>query len=347
MSIGVVVITPGWVAGEHIRGFVENRHTHIAALVAFSEAQKLRAAEYCKKYGFECRVTDNLGDALAMDEVKIATVCSINCFHYEHTLAALNAGKHTLTEKPLAMKPAEVETLAATAAEKGLVTMAGHIVRYFPAVVSLKNLVERGDIGQVYHVEADYWHQLTPGWKSKAATAGSAMLMGGIHALDLVRHLIGEELKVERVSALSSGPHRRQDFDYPPNVSALIAFEGGRTARVGVSVEAAMPYTFHLQVNGTQGAIRQKKFHAPELFPGETGFVELGGGFPDDWNVACHPFKDEIDDFIDCVREGRPNQLDFSRARATYDLLFDIEQAAATNTIIKPRDCRGDLCMPY
>jgi predicted dehydrogenase len=345
--MAAAVITPGWVAGEHIRALVENEHTHVAVIVAFSDAQKKRADEYCKKYGFECRITDNLGDALAMKEVEIATVCSINCFHYEHTLAALSAGKHTFTEKPLAMKPAEVETLAVTATENKLVTMAGHIVRYFPAVASLKALVERGDIGEVYHVEADYWHQLTPGWKTKSETAGSAMIMGGIHALDLVRHMIGEELRVESVSAIQSGPHRRQDFDYPPNVSALIAFEGGKTARVGVSVEAAMPYTFHLQVNGTDGAIRQKKFHAPKLAPDESGFVEVSGGFPDDWNVACHPFKDEIDDFIDCVRAGRPNQLDFSRARATYDLLFDIERAAATGTVVKPRCGRGDLCMPY
>ncbi len=345
MSMGVVVITPGWVAGEHISAFVENEHTHIAAIVAFSDAQKKRAAEYSKK--FECRVTDNLEDALAMSEVEIATVCSINCFHFEHTLAALKAGKHTITEKPLAMKASEVEVLAATAAEKKLITMAGHIVRYFPAVAGLKKMVERGDIGQVYHVEADYWHQLTPGWKSKAETAGSAMLMGGIHALDLVRHMIGEEVGVERVSAIYSGPHRRRDFSYPPNVSALISFEGGRTARVGVSVEAAMPYTFHLQVNGTEGAIRQQGIHAPNLYPDEKGFVQQSGGFPDDWNVACHPFKDEIDDFIDSVRAGKPNQLDFSRAKATYDLLFDIEHAAATNTIIKPRCGRGDLCMPY
>jgi len=347
MSIGTLVVAPGWVAGEHIRAFTENPHTHVAAIVAFRDSQTERAQAYCKKFGFKCRITDNYADALKMEEVEIVTVCSINSLHYEHALAALEAKKHVLVEKPLGLSPEQVSTLCATAGKMGVLTMVGHIVRYYPAIVSIKNLIDRGELGEIFHVEADYWHQVSSGWKSSSQTAGGAMAMGGIHALDLVRYLIGENRNAQSVSACWSGPFRRMDFDYKPNVSALIRFEGGATGRVGVSVEAEMPYVFHLQVNGTKGTIRQKGVYAPQLYPGKNEFVDLPGNYPDDWNVACHPFSEEIDDFIQAVRTGEPCMLDFRHARATYDLLFAIERSARENA---PAGCgtgRGDLCTPY
>ena len=128
---------------------------------------------------------------------------------------------------------------------------------------------------------------------------------------------------------------------------ALIRFEGGATGRVGVSVEAEMPYVFHLQVNGTKGAIRQKGVYSPELYPGAKDFVSLPESYPDDWNVAGHPFGAEIDDFVEAVCSGRPGQLDFAHARKTYDLLFAIERAAAQNSTVALSRGRGDFCMPY
>ncbi|MBN2288000.1 MAG: Gfo/Idh/MocA family oxidoreductase, partial [Candidatus Glassbacteria bacterium] len=89
MSLGVIVVSPGWVAGEHIRAFQRNPHTHVAAIVALRESERLRAGQYRERFGLDCRVAEDYGDVLAMEEAQIVTVCSINCFHYQHTLAAL------------------------------------------------------------------------------------------------------------------------------------------------------------------------------------------------------------------------------------------------------------------
>ena len=347
MSIGTLVVAPGWVAGEHIRAFAENPHTHVEAIAVFKDSQRERAQAYCKKFGFECRITDDYAAALKMKEVEIVTVCSINCLHYEHALAALEAGKHVLVEKPLGLSAEQVAKLCYTARKMNVLTMVGHIVRYYPAVAGLKSMIDSGELGEIFHVEADYWHQVSAGWKSRSETAGGAMAMGGIHALDLVRYLMGENRKAQAVSAYWSGPFRRMDFDYKPNLSALIRFEGGATGRVGVSVEAEMPYVFHLQVNGTKGTIRQKGVYAPGLYPDRKDFVDLPGGYPDDWNVACHPFGEEIDDFVRAVREGTPSMLDFRHARATYDLLFAIESSARQSAPVGCGAGRGDFCMPY
>ena len=171
--------------------------------------------------------------------------------------------------------------------------------------------------------------------------------MGGIHALDLLLHLLGENRQAISVSAVSSGPFRRDDFNYPPNVSALINFEGGATGRVGVSVEAEMPYVFHLQANGTKGTIRQKGVYAPDQNPDAKDFVPVSGNFPDDWNVASHPFAEEIGDFIDSIRSGSPNGLDFRYAGKTYELLFAIEEAAQSGETLRLGQGKGQFCLPY
>ncbi|HUU29506.1 MAG TPA: Gfo/Idh/MocA family oxidoreductase [archaeon] len=346
-SLGTLVVAPGWVAGEHIRAFNGNPHTHVAAIAAFRDSERKRAEEYQKAFGFECRVTDNYLDALKMEEVEIVTICSINSLHYEHTLAALKAKKHVLVEKPIALTLEQVSELCVLARQAEAATMVGHIVRYFPAIRSMHNLVEKGALGEVFHVETDYWHQLSAGWKTRKETAGGALEMGGIHAVDLMRYMMGEARKAEYVSALWSGPFHRMDYDYKPNVSALVRFEGGATGRVGVSVEAQMPYVFHLQVMGTKGTVREKGIYSTGLFPGVKEFVQLTEHYPDDGNVTRHPFDIEIADFVEAVRSGTPCQLDFRYAKATYELLFAIGRSAAEGTPVALRGGKGAFCMPY
>ena len=165
--------------------------------------------------------------------------------------------------------------------------------------------------------------------------------------MDMLRHMMGEERKVAWVNAAWSGPFRRRDFTYKPNVMAMVGFEDGAVGRVGTSLEAEMPYVFHLQVNGTKGTIRENSVYVPELYPDEERFVELDGHYPDDWDVAGHPFPEEVADFVEAVRSGKPCGLDFSDARATYELVFAIERAAAENTTINIAGKKGDFCMPF
>lgn len=348
MSLGVLITAPGWVAGEHIRAFQADPRSHVAAIYAARDSERERAKKYVAEFSLNCVVTDSFDEALALEEVRIVTVCSINCFHYTQALAAIRAGKHVLVEKPLALNYDEVRRLALEAGRAGVMTLAGHIVRYYPAIRALKGLIDKGALGRVYHAEADYWHALSGGWKVKKETAGSAMLMGGIHALDTVRYMLGEERRAEWVSAVSSGPFHRKDFDYPPNVQALIRFEDGSTARVGVGLETKMPYVFHLQVNGTGGTIRQNGIHSPEFFPEVSRFVEIPSHYPDDWDVAGHPFGEEIADFLDAVESGKPSMLDFRFAQTTYELIEAIERSASTGRPVRPGSA-GDvpLCMPF
>ena len=92
--------------------------------------------------------------------------------------------------------------------------------------------------------------------------------------------------------------------------------------------------TFHLQVNGTKGTIRNNGIHS-EMFPKHERFIEMQSQYPDDWNVAGHPFPDEISYFIDCIVEDKESMTSIPRAYKTGELVFAAEMAAREHRVVK------------
>jgi len=279
------------------------------------------------EYEFDCDYTKDYEAALSRSDVDIVAVCTINHLHYRQALAAVEAGKHTFVEKPLCFSLVELRNLVEKVREQGVQTLVGHVIRYYPAIVGLRNFLASGGIGDVTYCECDYWHEIIGDWKTKVETGGSALLMGGCHSVDMVRWLVGEEIEVEEVFAYAVRPQRRMDFEYRPNVYFMMKFANGVVGKVGTSIECSMPYVFHLQVNGTKGTIRNNGIYSDQ-FPGLNTFISLPSQYPDDWNVSHHPFPDEVDDFVRCILEGTESELSIPRAAKTYEVIFAAEESA-------------------
>jgi predicted dehydrogenase len=279
------------------------------------------------QYGFECDYTEDYEEALERYDIDIVAICTINHLHYGQSLAAVEAGKHTFVEKPLCFSLEELKTLVNRVKEKKVQTHVGHVIRYYPAIVGLRNFLSGGGIGEVSYCECDYWHEIVGEWKTTIETGGSALLMGGCHSVDMVRWLVGEEVDVEEVFAYTSKPTRRKDFAYDPNHYFLMKFENGVVGKVGTSLECNMPYVFHLQVNGTRGTIRNNGIFSDE-FPELKDFVTLPSQYPDDWNVSHHPFPEEVSDFVSCILDNREPELSIPRAAKTYEVIFAAEKSA-------------------
>lgn len=326
-KLGVMVVGPGWVAGEHIKSYVHNPHTEIRVIAGMLPEDRVRAETYMQKFGFRCDYTDNYEKTLERQDVAIVAVCTINHLHYSQALAAVEAGKHTFVEKPLCFTLAELQRLREAAARHGVRTHVGHVARYYPAVRGLYNFVRDGGIGEVFYGECDYWHEIVGAWKVTTATGGSALLMGGCHAVDMVRWMMGEEREVKEVFAYSQPARRRRDFEYHPTISLLMRYEDGAIGRVATSLECNMPYVFHLQFNGTKGTIRNNGLFS-ERFPGQRRFMPIPADYPDDWDVAQHPFPTEVGYFVDCVRNNQESELSFAQAYKTYEVIFAAELSA-------------------
>lgn len=331
-KLGVLIIGPGWVAGEHIKAYVRNPHTEVRAIAParHSASQRERAGAYIRRFGLKaCRVEPDWRAALAKPDIHIVSVCSISLHHYEQALAALKAKKHLLLEKPVCFTLKELKALARAYKSARVRMSVCHILRYYPAVRKLHTLFKAGTIGAPCYLEADYWHEVTGAWKCKKRTAGSSLLMGGCHAVDMVYHFLGFDKTPAEIKAFAVRPFRRRDFDYPPTVSALIRFKSGETAKVGTSLESAQPYQFHLQVMGARGVIRDNAISVLKN-GGKTRPVRVPGTYADDGDVAHHPFGFLIDGFVRAVTHGRPAPSGFRQAFHTYKTIFAMEKSIRT-----------------
>ena len=332
---GALVIGPGWVAGEHIRGLCLDPRTEIRAVAGMIPEDKPRAQQYMRQYGFQADYVDDFARALSRDDIDLVHVCTINHLHYEQALAALQAHKHVLVEKPLCLTLEQLRRLTDAQSNTNALSHVGHVCRFYPAVVGLKNFLDAGHIGDVFYAESDYWHEILGAWKVTPDTGGSALLMGGCHSVDMVRWMVGEQHEVVEVSAFSRDAAWRTDFQYDPTIALMARFDNGAIGRVSTSLECNMPYVFHLQVNGTKGCLRNNGLYSAELFPKSSNFTPVPATYPDDWNVSHHPFAEEVSYFVDCIEAGKPSMLSIPAAAKTYELVFAAELAAREHSVVK------------
>jgi predicted dehydrogenase len=138
-------------------------------------------------------VTDRYEDLLADDDLDAIVVATSVPTHYPLGKKALEAGKHTFIEKPIALKAADAQDLLATADDYGVKLMVGHLLEYHPAVRKLKELVDDGSLGKVFYV---YANRLNLG---KVRTDENALWSFAPHDISVLNYLIGEE--PEEVSA--------------------------------------------------------------------------------------------------------------------------------------------------
>ena len=138
------------------------------------------------------------------DEIEVIHNCTPNKFHYPITKAALERGKHVLSEKPLAMKLGEAEELVEIAEKKGVVTGVDFCYRYYPVVQDMAVKVKRGDLGTVRMVTGSYFQDWLSNpndytWRLEKEASGESNITAdlGSHWFDLVQFVTG--LKVTEV----------------------------------------------------------------------------------------------------------------------------------------------------
>ena len=197
-----------------------------AELVAVMEinmelAEKCRAKWGCKK------AYDNEADLLADPEVDAVYIASPVFLHAQQAMAAADAGKHILIEKPLAMTSEEGQKVVDYCKEKGVLIAAGLMMRFGSYVQAMKKAVAEGKIGKPVSGYAQFtcWYPDMPGnWRqSKKNGGGGSMMDMGVHCIDLLQYILGT--KAKDVAAF----HDTLTFNYEVEDSStvLIRMENG------------------------------------------------------------------------------------------------------------------------
>lgn len=212
-SLRVAMIGYGFMGAAHSQGwrtaprvFDLPADAEMAVIVGRDAAAVAKAAS---KWGWAESATD-WREVIARDDIDVVDIVTPGDSHAEIAIAALDAGKHVLCEKPLANTVAEAEAMAAAAdraAARGVKAMVGFTYRRVPAVTFLRQLIAEGVVGRIAHVRASYrqdWlvdPDMPLAWRLQKEHAGSGALGDiGAHAIDLVEFVTG--MDVEQVSGV-------------------------------------------------------------------------------------------------------------------------------------------------
>jgi predicted dehydrogenase len=327
-TLGVGIIGIGWVAGEHIKAYQQNPHCRVVALASHSAPNAERARQ---THGLdEARVYTDWRDLLKDERVDVVSVCSMNHEHAEQGIAAAEAGKHLLVEKPAALDLAGLRALEQAVLKAGVKYQGGFELHWSPYFKSVHQMMDAGFFGDVYYAECDYfsgnWQQWYPGydWVKTKAKGGSALPAAGAHAVDAVRQFVRSE--ATEVFAYAGNFTRVMEWD--ASILTVIRFANGAIGKVGCILEGNVKYQFNVRLHGPKGTLVNDTFRTTYLDPGLEGWARFPTILPDTPEVTHHPFPGEIDDLVDGVLHDHQPLLHIQEDAKTYEIAFAAEQSA-------------------
>jgi predicted dehydrogenase len=328
-SFGVGIVGTGWGSGEHIRAYEVNPHTEVRGLVGLTMA--LAQAKAQEHNLTRCRVYESLDAMLEDPEIQIVSICTPHHLHVPQGIAAARAGKHLLLEKPVALDLASLRELQAAVRAAQVKTQVSFVLRWNPLFETIRSLLSDGVIGRIFYAEVDYFHAIGPWyvqyeWNIKKQWGGSSLLTAGCHAVDGLRWFVGK--KVAEVFAYANySPQNPLRYEYEPNSVTLVKFEDGTMGKVASSIECVMPYVFNIELLGDQGTIRNNQVFS-KRWAGQKGWATIPTILPDSGDVTHHPFQDEINYFVDCIRNDHESHASLEDAALSHEICFASEISA-------------------
>lgn len=269
-------------------------------VTALSDQDDHKARAIAERFGVNRVESDE--DLLHDDEIEAVFVCTPNHLHEAQAMAALEAGKDVLVERPLALTADGAERVARTAERTGRTVVVGMSHRWRPDVSALRSFVAGGEFGQVYAVRGAWLNRRLPltrtTWRQKPEEAGGGALMDlGVQALDLCMWLV-DYPQVRTVKAVT----HVVDMEVEDAASVFLEMDG-----IVLTLEVSWGYfaedRHHARIMGTEGS--------GSLPPLEV-YKQLGGRPLDvtprqprprgDENPYTNAYRREIDDFIRIVQ---------------------------------------------
>ena len=318
----IAVIGVGGISECHIAGYKKNPNVE---LYAFCDINEERLQQKGALHGVTRLFTDEQAMFDAHPEIDAVSVCTWNNSHASCSITALNAGKHVLCEKPMAMNEQEAAQMIEAAKRSGKKLMIGFVRRFGNDAAVVKDFIENGSVGDIYYAKATYLRRNgnPGGWfGDKKRSGGGPLIDLGVHVMDLTRYLMGNPTPVSvygatfhklgnRPGIKSAAAYHSADkagadiCDVEDMVTALIRYDNGAV----LSVEAS----FSLNIKKDEGKV--------ELF-GTKGGVSLNPEFE---------LYTEINNYLADVNLNMPTALSF-------DGLFENEINYFIDSLICDRD---------
>ncbi|MBZ0296154.1 MAG: Gfo/Idh/MocA family oxidoreductase [Anaerolineae bacterium] len=304
MTLRVGIIGCGLMGQQHARGYLAA--SELAHVVTCCDDRLEAAQQAAALFNNGVQVTTDWEEVIANPDIDAVSICTPHYLHRPQVIAATQAGKHVLLEKPMALNLAEARSMVAAAEAAGITYMIAQNQRYLPEHWRIKELLNEGSIGRVFAARIDGNQMLSaiypPGhWLfRKVKSGGGVIRTTAIHKLDLMRYLLGE---IKRVNAVHRISGLNPEMDCEDVAAMTLEFENGAIGDAFftfASPRAPIPTASHelTVLYGEQGMIHNVggwfMTHGREV---------TNLGLPDaDFNAT---FLNEVRHFLECVRDGR------------------------------------------
>jgi predicted dehydrogenase len=349
-KLGVAVCGAGWCASQHIAAFQHNPDA-VVTWVCGRDLNRTRAA--LAKAGLalpRARITTSYGDVLGAPDVDIISIATPNHLHAEQAVAAAQAGKHFVLEKPTGLDVMELVRLRDAVRRAGVRTMVSFVLRFNPFLKFARWLRVEGWLGDIRFARAQYLSHVTDwysGWEwvRTRESGRSHLLAAGCHAVDALRWCSG--LEPIEVSAFHT--HFTDGYEWPTSIVANMILERSALGHVTSSTDFMLPYTFLVEVMGDRATLRQDLLQwldrpvdlatlaAANPFPevrlepatdSGRAAIRIDCTMPDSADVAHHPFQSEIDELVRSVLEGRETSTTVFDAQKTMEACLAADRSA-------------------
>lgn len=353
----------GWRTAHRV--FEMPASPQMAVLVGRDDAKTAAAAA---NWGWETHST-NWREVIEREDIDIIDIVTPGSSHAEIAIAALDAGKHVLCEKPLANTVDEAQLMAQAAqraAARGVQSMVGFTYRRVPAATLMRQLIAQGVLGQIQQVRASYRQDwlVDPAaplsWRLQQDQAGSGALGDiGAHAIDLVQFTTG--LRTEQVSGvLQTVTEHRPLADGrgfgQVSVDDLALFTGRLSNGALASFEATRVATgrknaLSIEVSGSKGALafELEDLNSLQYYNREDpqeiqGFRKilvtepvhpyLSGWWPAGHMLGYeHGFSHQVKDLVEAIIHGTPAHSTFAEGLGVQQVLDAVSRSAANQSL--------------
>ena len=240
--------------------------THAIAIRKLEGAQLISCASrsfstaqvFAAEYGI--RVEQDWNALISCDDIDVICICTPTGTHKALAIDALNAGKHVVLEKPMALDTAECDEIIAAAERANKKITIISQMRTSPDIIRAKELLAQNALGKLilcqlhmcYYREPSYYNILWRGTKSLAG--GGALTNQGVHGVDLLRDLMGPVKQVQ--SIVRTLMH---DVEVEDTVAATLEFESGAVGVITASTATAPGYDREIKIYGTRGGFEFKE----------------------------------------------------------------------------------------
>jgi predicted dehydrogenase len=335
--IGVAVIGAGGIADSHLYSY--QRLGERVRRVAVVDVDESRAARAAERFEFDEALL-SYQDVLARDDVHAVSICTPPFLHVEMSVAALQAGKHVLCEKPVAPTLSGLDEIEAAARESGCIFSGVFQLRFGRGAQQLRALADEGKLGDLHLglAETMWWradaYYDDVAWRGKWSTeAGGATVSQAVHIIDMLIWLMGEP---ERIYAEANS--LRPNIEVDDNSIAIVRFKSGAIGQITNTVSAQSEQRSLLEFHGSKlSAISQGPVYDATVEPfllssADEAYaaslqLEMEERMPKGYRML---HRGSVTNFIEAIAEGRSPAVTIDDCRRALQVTTAIYESAMT-----------------